>query len=153
MENKMKKIIYLLIIICMTFTLTSCSKTKKGIENYYYMYDVIDDWNKQVTPGYERENLFGFGEYLYNSYLILFPREKPKTLTDFYFSWTPLIDVDAYAAYFTCQLNDETFPLFVEGLNKFTVKTPKGETKLLYDEKNFDYNAYIIQWENPNDKW
>ena len=81
----MKKIVSILLLFVLTISLSSCSKTKIGIENYQYMYDVIDDWNKQASPGQERDDLFGYGEYLYNSYLVLFPRETPSTLNDFYF--------------------------------------------------------------------
>ena len=48
------------------------------------MYDgMVDEWNKLSSS--DVEDLFGFGEYMYNSYLILFPRETPSTLTDYYF--------------------------------------------------------------------
>ena len=51
-------------------SMTGCVKTKNGVENSQYMYDVVEDWNKHSDPN--REDLFGFGEYLYNSYLLLF---------------------------------------------------------------------------------
>ena len=149
----MKKIVSIFLMFVLAISLSSCSKTKIGVDNYQYMYDVIDDWNKQATPGHEREDLFGYGEYLYNSYLILFPRETPSTLTDFYFEWMPLIDVDGYAAYFTCQLTDENFLLFVDGLNNVTFSSKEKETKLLFNDSNFEKDAYIIQWLKPSEKW
>ena len=150
----MKKVLsYFLIGIILPLSLVGCSKTKEGTDNYQYMYDVIDDWTKHAAKGSERENLFGYGEYLYNSYLILFPRETPSTLNDFYFKWTPLIDVDSFASYFTCQLTDEKYSLFVDGLNNVTFKSQEKETKLLFNDDNFDYDAYIIQWIKPDEKW
>lgn len=149
----MKKIVSIFLVFVFAISLSSCSKTKIGVDNYQYMYDVIDDWNKQAAPGNERENLFGYGEYLYNSYLILFPRETPSTLTDFYFEWMPLIDVDGYAAYFTCQLTDENYLLFVDGLNNVTFSSKEKETKLLFNDSNFETDAYIIQWLKPSEKW
>ena len=149
----MKKIVSIFLMFVLSISLSSCSKTKIGVDNYQYMYDVIDDWNKQATPGHEREDLFGYGEYLYNSYLILFPRETPSTLTDFYFEWMPLIDVDGYAAYFTCQLTDENYLLFVDGLNNVTFSSKEKETKLLFNDSNFEKDAYIIQWLKPSEKW
>ena len=149
----MKKIVSIFLLFVLSISLSSCSKTKIGVDNYQYMYDVIDDWSKQATPGNEREDLFGYGEYLYNSYLILFPRETPSTLTDFYFEWMPSIDVDGYAAYFTCQLTDENYLLFVDGLNNVTFSSKEKETKLLFNDSNFETDAYIIQWLKPSEKW
>ena len=149
----MKKIVSIFLVFVFAISLSSCSKTKIGVDNYQYMYDVIDDWNKQATPGNEREDLFGYGEYLYNSYLILFPRETPSTLTDFYFEWMPSIDVDGYAAYFTCQLTDENYLFFVDGLNNVTFSSKEKETKLLFNDSNFETDAYIIQWLKPSEKW
>ena len=149
----MKKIVSILLLFVLTISLSSCSKTKIGIENYQYMYDVIDDWNKQASPGQERDDLFGYGEYLYNSYLVLFPRETPSTLNDFYFEWTPGIDVDFFAAYFTCQLTDDNYSFFVNELSNVTFKTKEKETKLLFNDKNFEFDAYVIQWLKPGEKW
>ncbi len=149
--RNLKKIGALVLSLVCVLSMTSCVKTKKGVEHYQYMYDVVEDWNKHSDPN--REDLFGFGEYLYNSYLLLFPRETPSTLTDFYFYWCAGIDVDDYAAYFTCQLTEEKFDSFVEGLDNFTITTEAGSTKLLYDEENFQYPAYITQWMNYGEKW
>ena len=149
--RNLKKIGALVLSAACVLSMTGCVKTKKGVEHYQYMYDVVEDWNKYSDPS--REDLFGFGEYLYNSYLLLFPRETPSTLTDFYFYWCTGIDVDDYAAYFTCQLTEEKFDSFVEGLDTFTITTKAGSTKLLYDEENFQYPAYIAQWMNYGEKW
>ena len=149
--RNLKKIGTLVLSAACVLSMTGCVKTKNGVENYQYMYDVVEDWNKHSDPN--REDLFGFGEYLYNSYLLLFPRETPSTLTDFYFYWCTGIDVDDYAAYFTCQLTEEKFDSFVEGLENFTITTEVGSTKLLYDEESFQYPAYIAQWMNYGKKW
>ena len=97
--------------------------------------------------------MFGYGEYLYNSYLVLFPRETPSTLNDFYFEWTPGIDVDFFAAYFTCQLTDDNYSFFVNELSNVTFKTKEKETKLLFNDENFEFAAYVIQWLKPGEKW
>ncbi len=153
-------IIHMLKMVCtlvfasvMVIPLMSCSKTKTGVENYQYMYDVIYDWNKKATPGYTRENLFGYGEYLYNSYLILFPRETPSSLNDFYFKWTPGMDVDCYAAYFTCALSDDNYTDFINGLETFSVHTDTSDKTLMKDTTDFQYPAYILQWKEPDGKW
>ena len=86
----------LVMIILLLFCLGSCSVEQIGVENYQYMYDgILDDWGR-ITDS-EKDNLFGYGEYLYNSFLLLFPRETPSTLTDYYFSWLGAIDVDYFA--------------------------------------------------------
>ena len=146
-----KKITVIFLSIVCALGLAGCTKTKKGVQYYQYMYDVVEDWNKHSDPN--REDLFGYGEYLYNSYLILCPRETPTTLTDFYFYWAASIDVDYYAAYFTCRLTEEKFDGFVEGLDNFSITTDNGEMKLLRDDENFHYPAYIVQWMDYDDKW
>lgn len=149
----MKKIILLILIGLSCVSLSSCSKQKSGIENYQYMYDVVDDWNKQAIPSAKRKNLFGYGEYLYNSYLVLFPRNTPSTLTDFFFEWIPLIDVDGYAIYFTCKLSESDYDNFIHGLENFSIDTENEKHTLLKDESNFSYPAFIIQWSKPEEKW
>ena len=148
----MKRIFTLILaLIILTLSLTCCTKTKNSKDDYQYMYTgIIKDWNKDASPGFKRKDLFGYGAYLYNSYLILFPRETPSTLNEFYYHWTPSIDVDGYAIYFTCKLDDaEKFSAFKSGLDSFEVKS----RKLLYDEEHFSLPAYIIQWKEPEEKW
>ena len=78
---QMKKTIAIILSICFLISLCGCSKEKTKITDYQYMYDgIVKDWNKAATPGHEREDLFGYGAYLYNSYLLLFPRETPSSL-------------------------------------------------------------------------
>ena len=102
----MKKVLIGILIVSLIFAFCGCSKERTDISDYQYMYDgIVVDWNKQATPGHERETLLGFGEYLYNSQLIFFPRETPSTLNEFYFHWTPSIDVDGYAIYFLVTLS------------------------------------------------
>ena len=83
----MKKLLALLLTLTVLLSFAGCTETRTDVKDYQYMYDVVHDWNKGATPGAERENLFGYGEYLYNSYLLLFPRETPSTLQEFYFYW------------------------------------------------------------------
>ena len=151
----MKKCVTLCLILLLILSLASCSppKSKNDIADYQYIYDVVDDWNKQTFPLNNRENIFGYGEYLYNSHLILFPRETPSSLTDFYYYWSPLIDFDDYAIYFTCQPTRENYEAFVKGLSKFTVTSPDGKVYApLYDNEHFSLPAYILQWNEPNRK-
>ena len=118
------------------------------------MYDgIVKDWNKAATPGHERENLFGYGEYLYNSYLLLFPRETPSTLQDFYFHWTQGIDVDGYAIFFTCQLDEDYYGAFAEELANFGLQNGDNVTMPLYDDTHFSMPTYILQWCNAGEKW
>ena len=152
----MKRIIsFVIALIVLVLSFTGCTKTKNNTDDYQYMYSgIIKDWNKTASPGYERNDLFGFGEYLYNSYLILFPRETPSTLKEYYFHWSPSIDVDGYAIYFTCKLeNTEKFSAFKSGLENFEIISGTTARKLLYDNEHFSYPAYVIQWKEPNEKW
>ena len=150
----MKKVLLILIAIFIILTCCSCSKERTDISDYQYMYDgIVKDWNKQASSGCERESLLGFGEYLYNSHLILFPRENPSTLTEYYFHWTPGIDVDGYAIYFTCKLDENNYAAFVNGLENFEISNSTETKKLLYDTDHFSFPTYIAQWNKVEEKW
>ena len=84
----MKKFFLILIAIFIILTCCTCSKERTDISDYQFMYEgVVKEWNKQSSP--DRDTLLGFGEYLYNSQLLIFPRETPSTLQEYYFHWTP----------------------------------------------------------------
>lgn len=148
----MKKIIELLMAIFIIFSCRACSQERTHTSDYQYMYDgMVEEWNKHSSP--ERDTLLGFGEYLYNSYLILFPRETPSTLQEFYFKWTPSIDVDEYAIYFTCNLNKDKYNAFSEGLKNFTLQNGEDVIAPIYDETHFELSTYILQWTDVDEKW
>ena len=150
----MKKVIVGILIVSLLFVFCGCSKERTDISDYQYMYDgIVNDWNKQATPGADRESLLGFGEYLYNSQLIFFPRETPSTLNEFYFHWTPSIDVDGYAIYFSCALSEDNYIAFSDGLKDFKLQNGEKETAPLYDNTHFDLPTYILQWTEVNEKW
>lgn len=150
----MKRTIAVLLLICLLLAMCGCTKEKTRITDYQYMYDgIVKDWNKAATPGYERESLFGYGEYLYNSYLLLFPRETPSTLQDFYFHWTQGMDVDGYAIYFTCQLDEENYGAFADELASFGLQNGDDTTMPLYDDTHFSMPTYILQWCDVGEKW
>ena len=150
----MKKALIGLLIVSLLFAFCGCGTEKNDISNYQYMYDgIVKDWNKKATPGHERETLLGFGEYRYNSQLIFFPRETPSTLNEYYFHWTPGIDVDGYAIYFTCALNENNYTAFVDGLKNFEISNSTETKKLLYDTDHFSFPTYIAQWNKVGEKW
>ena len=150
----MKRIVSILLLICLIFSLCGCEEEKTSITDYQYMYDgIVKDWNKAATPGCEREDLFGYGEYLYNSYLLLFPRETPSTLQEFYFHWTQGIDVDGYAIYFTCKLSEDNYNSFIKGLENFSIQNGENIIEPLYDDSHFSLPAYVLQWSNVGEKW
>ena len=150
----MKKVLVGILIVSLMFAFCGCGKERTDISDYQYMYDgIVTDWNKHATPGCERETLLGFGEYLYNSQLIFFHRETSSTLNEFYFHWTPLIDVDGYAIYFTCVLDEKNYTAFVDELSNFEVSNDTKTNKLLYDTDHFSYPTYIAQWSEVEEKW
>ena len=119
-----------------------------GPEHYQYTYGVVEDWNqKQIGGENDRESLFGYGEYLYNSHLLLFPHETPATLDEYYFGWEAMgFDVDGFAVYFTCRLDEAAYQGFADGLANFTISTEHGVMKPLYDPEHFQHPTYILQW-------
>jgi hypothetical protein len=112
---------------------------------------MVKEWNKLSTPN--RDSLLGFGEYLYNSHLLLFPRETPSTLEEFYFHWSAGIDVDGYAIYFTCSLDEEKYIAFSDGLSNFKLQNSEKEITPLYDDTHFELPTYILQWTEVGKKW
>lgn len=150
----MKKIFLILLSVFLVIGCCSCAKERTDVSDYQYMYDgIVKDWNKKAIPGRERESLLGFGEYLYNSQLLLFPRETPSTLQEYYFHWTPLMDVDGYAIYFTCKLNESNYAYFSDGLKNFKLQNGEKEISPLYDETHFEFPSYILQWTEVGKKW
>ncbi|MBQ7848223.1 MAG: hypothetical protein IJ343_00670 [Clostridia bacterium] len=135
--------------------LLATKEERIGPEHYQYTYNVVEDWNRETLGSkYERENLFGYGKYLYNSHLLLFPRETPSTLDEYYFCWESMgFDVDGFAVYFTCRLDEAAWQGFTQGLADFVVTTPADRMKPLYDTEHFDYPAYILQWLDVGEKW
>lgn len=124
-----------------------------GPEHYQYTYDVRRDWERHMNERAREQGLFGYGEYRYQSHLLLFPRETPPTLQEYYFRWSPQMDVDGFACYFTCELTEENYAGFVQGLADFALTSPMGEFRPLYDDEHFAYPAYILQWMEPGGKW
>lgn len=140
----MKKLLVCLLIVSLLF-LQGCTKVKTGEKNYQYMYDgIFEDWCKQTKPREGQTDLLEYGEYRYNSELLLFPRETPTTLGEFYMRWSTLMDYDAIAIYFTCELDQYNYDNFKDGLNNF--KIDRYGSGLRYDTENFDYPTYILKW-------
>ena len=146
----MKKTAIISLVLCICLLLSACGVKVHGTKHYQKMYDIIEDWNRAST--HDREDLYGYGEYLYQSYLLLFPRETPSTLTDFHFMWDKGMDVDHYNVCFTCKLSEDSYRKMIERLDSFSI-TKDGETRyLLKNEDAFSYPAYIIQWASPGHK-
>ncbi len=139
-----------LVMLCFS----ECRTVQKTTSNdYTYMYDVVTEWNKTSFKG-DRENLFGYGEHLYNSELLFFPREQPSSLDEFYYKWRPeVFGCDGYSIYFTCKLDDAKFDAFQTGLENFEIKTEDWAIKPHKDEANFAHPAYILQWFDIGGKW
>lgn len=150
----MKKIISLILAIAIGLCTCGCSQERTTTTDYQYMYDgVVKAWNKTVSPECRRNSLLGFGEYLYNSYLLLFPRQTPSTLDEFYFYWLQSIDVDGYAIYFTCQLSPENYSAFTNGLAEFRMNNNGTVNAPHFDDVHFSLPAYILQWSHVGEKW
>lgn len=129
------------------------NETRIGPEHYQYTYGVYKDWAPHMDKRAREQGLFGYGEYRYQSHLLLFPRETPSTLQEYYFHWSPSIDVDGFACYFTCGLTEENYAGFAQGLADFVLTSPMGEFRPLCDDEHFEYPAYILQWMEPGKKW
>lgn len=148
----MKKLLLVFIAFFIIISCCSCTEQRTDISDYQFIYDgMVKEWNKLSTPN--RDSLLGFGEYLYNSHLLLFPRETPSTLEEFYFHWSAGIDVDGYAIYFTCSLDEEKYIAFSDGLSNFKLQNSEKEITPLYDDTHFELPTYILQWTEVGKKW
>lgn len=103
---------------------------KTHVEDYQFIFTIADTFKRG-----ERD-IISFGEYKYNSYLLLVPRETPSTLEKFYYRWESGIDVDEYGFYFECKLEQEKFDNYVDGLDNLTV-TVEDMTKNLLKQMTF----------------
>lgn len=119
-------------------------ESRTGPEHYQYIFERSES---------RRNGLFGYGEYKYCSYLLLFPRETPSTLDEYYYRCEPGPDVDGYGVYFTCKLTEENYAGFAEGIENFAMYTEKGDIKPIYDTEHFQHPTYILQWLDVDDKW
>jgi len=146
-ERKMKKLLSLILILAFAISITGCSNARHGVNEYSYMYEVTSDWNER--HGENAESLFGYGERLYNSHLVLFPRTAPESLTDFYFDWQVGGRIDKFAVYFTCELTPTKYNRFVTELEEFEVVLEGGiSLPPIHNTKSFSKEAYILQWMN-----
>lgn len=134
----------LLWVVLMIGLMCMSGEVRTGPEHYQYIFERSES---------KRDGLLGYGEYMYNSYMLLFPRETPPTLEEFYFCWEPLIDVDGFAVYFTCELTAENYAGFAAGLADFAMHTEQGEIRPVYDTEHFQHPTYILQWLDVEEKW
>ena len=126
--NKIKKILLVLLIAFLSAFLFSCYYKKNGAKNYQHIFKYDSD--------------LGYGEHKYNSYLLLFPRETPKTLVEFHYETVIALDVDCYGIYFICKLSKENYDAFIYGLDNFVVKYGEEERKLLVNTDNSSLEEY-----------
>ena len=136
----------LLLAVVMLMIISFCisQESRTGTEHYQYIFERSES---------SRNGLFGYGEYKYNSYLLLFPREIPSTLDEYYYRCEPMMDVDGYGVYFTCKLTEENYAGFAEGIENFAMHTEKGDFKPIYDTEHFQHPTYILQWLDADEKW
>lgn len=141
-------LMFILFIVAIAIDISIPPTVKNKVEDYQFIFDIADTFKRG-----ERD-IIDFGEYKYNSYLILVPRETPSTLEKFYYRWMGgMFDVDAYGFYFECKLEQDKYDNFVDGLDNFSVKVGDTTKKLVKTEDVFDYPTYVAQWWNVGPKW
>ncbi len=151
--HKIQTLIGGLIILPILLYENANIETRIGPEHYQYTYEIREEWGKTMSKTAREYGLVGYGEYMYNSYLLLFPRKTPSTLEEFYFRWEPMMDVDGFGVYFTCKLTEENYAGFAEGISNFAMHTEKGDIQPIYDTEHFQYPTYILQWLDADKKW
>ncbi|MBR2715738.1 MAG: hypothetical protein IKB73_06020 [Ruminococcus sp.] len=144
----MKKSVLLVFVIIICLLLTSCVKTYNSIDDYQIIYDNVENANKTFSESGQKDTLLEFSEYSYCSYLLLFPRETPDSITDFEYYWSQGIDYDSYFTYFTYTLSEYNFNLFSKSISEFSVSYGNQTKKPVYTETLFEYPTYIMSWTN-----
>ena len=136
-----------LFFIVIMFSMTSCyyifGKTVTDSEKYDVIYSVPDN-------GVKIDTVLGSGGYTYESYLILFPKERPENIEDFYYYVRPGIDYDTHCICFTYTLEKEYFKSVAEEMKNFSVTYNGITNTVIYDETHFDYPAVILAWPNED---
>lgn len=144
----MKKVLAIIMALVMLFCMSSCTLQRRGVSEYQFMYDGMLDVRNLLNLSSVSDSMLGFYPYSYYSHLVLFPKETPSTLTDFYFHWMKTLAYDIYnvGIYFTCTLTDENYESFCNGLADFEIISGENTFKPLYDEEHFSLPTYILQW-------
>lgn len=143
-------------LLVASLSMTSClgaTKVKNKVSDYQYIFDIVKDLDKASIYHETEETVFNYGEYCYNSFLLLVPRETPSTLVSFYFRWQQGMDLDSLGFSFECKLENDSFDNYVNGLDSFSITNGEDVNKCLKIEDKFDYSVYIVQWLIPNQKW
>lgn len=138
---------FFIVFFIVAIIIDSQPTIKNRVEDYQFIFDIVDTFKTG-----ERD-IISFGEYKYNSYLLLVPRETPSTLEKFYYRWVSGFDVDDYGFYFECKLEQDKFDNYVDGLANFSVRVGNTTKKLVKTEDVFDYPTYVVQWWNVGPKW
>ena len=146
-----KKIICVLISMVLCFSMAGCVQTYSGAENYHMIFDNVHEANKTFTKEGQKETLLGFGEYMYCSYMLLFPKEAPDDILEFEYYWSQVIDYDDYGIYFTYSLDDDKYDAFKTKLRDFSVTYKEQVNKPVYLEDTFEYPAYVLSWSEDVD--
>lgn len=147
----MKKIICVLVILALCISMAGCVQTYSGAENYHIIYDNVYEANKTFTKAGQKETLLGWGEYMYCSYMLLFPREAPENLLEFEYYWAQGIDYDDYGIYFSYKLDENEYLDFKNKIGEFSITYKDQVNKPLFLEDTFEYPAYILSWSKDVD--
>lgn len=136
----MKKVISLIIVIIICFSLTSCvysSYSTKDKKEFAKIYETYAD-------SYDEELALGFGEYHYGSYFCAFPREAPDEMTEYYFYHDSLFAWDEYVIYFVYHLERDAFSDFSDKLKEFKIEYNGISNSPVYDTTHFSLPTYIF---------
>lgn len=142
----MKKFICVLLVFIFCFSMAGCVQTYSTVEDYHMIYDNVYEANKTFTKAGQIETLLGWGEYMYCSYMLLFPREAPENLLEFEYYWAQVIDYDDYGIYFSYKLDEDKFTDFKNKIGEFSITYKDQVNKPVFLEDTFEYPAYILSW-------
>lgn len=147
-DDYMKKVISIMLVLAMCLSLTGCIKTYSNVEDYSIIYENVKNANKTFTKDAQVETLLRWGEYMYCSYLLLFPRESPDGISEFQYYWGQSMDYDDYSIYFSYKLDNEEYQSFKSRISEFTISYKDQNNKPIFAADLFEHPAYIMSWSN-----
>lgn len=143
--------ILLLLVMCVNLAACDGDEGYVNTTDYNVIYSNVENVNKTLVKAAQKETLLEFEEYSYCSYMMLFPRETPDNLGEFYFRWKESIDYDNYSIYFTYTLEKEDYENFKDALANCTFTYGDYENQPIYTDSLFEYPAYILTWTSDSD--
>ena len=107
----------------------------------------VDDYSIILEKDKDGKDRFSFENDTYNSLLVMFPREKPEELLEFYY-YCDGGGISDYAICFSYKLEENEYNELLNKAKSYKVTYEGVEHKVIYTEDDFYYKAVIFSWDS-----